>query len=555
MTRNGEKQRAVLYVRVSKEEQAERYGPKYQLHDLRRWADQLGYEVVEPPIEEPGYSRESWNRPGLDKIRELAEAGEIDAVLAWRRDRYFGEPAYRWMFDREMETYGITLRAMDDSGQNSPEGEFLDGIKDLVAKLEIRKTTERTRSGKLQKAREGKGLPGIPTPFGFTYRSGELEVDESRMAQIRRLFRMVGAEGRSIGAVKRALDADGVPTPRGGKYWDRTTLRRMIDNDVYLARPYEEVAELIWPEVAARLDKGGSYGIYWFNRQRVKKVYSGDKKHIRIDNDASEWIAIPTPDPGVAPEWVRAAREAVKNNVRHLEKARRFWQLKGRIFCPCGRRMTTFTARHKYKDKTYTSYYYICSHHRRRTAGPCEHARHFKAQEIENRVALFVAELVTKPEKLVEWTKANIEEERRTLRDSEGQIRAWREELAKVERERERYMQLWTAEVITDIEELKHRMAVLDARKEAVRGELDGLQEADARIAELDHLAADLAENGIRADGLRATAHIRSERDDDHLLLDTYRQLRLKVVAYKDGTLEVSGVFGCRNVRLPRRTR
>jgi len=245
MKRNGEKQRAALYVRVSKEEQAERYGPNYQLHDLRRWANQLGYEVVEPPIEEPGYSRESWNRPGLDKIRELAEAGEIDAVLAWRRDRYFGEPAYRWMFDREMETYGITLRAMDDSGQNSPEGEFLDGIKDLVAKLEIRKTTERTRSGKLQKAREGKGLPGIPTPFGFTYRSGELEVDESRMAQIRRLFRMVGAEGRSIGAVKRALDADGVPTPRGGKYWDRTTLRRMIDNDVYLARPYEEVAELV----------------------------------------------------------------------------------------------------------------------------------------------------------------------------------------------------------------------------------------------------------------------------------------------------------------------
>jgi hypothetical protein len=116
-------------------------------------------------------------------------------------------------------------------------------------------------------------------------------------------------------------------------------------------------------------------------------------------------------------------------------------------------------------------------------------------------------------------------------------------------------MQLWTAEVITDLEELKHRMAVLDARKEAVRGELHGLQEAGARIAELDHLAADLAENGIRADGLRATAHLRSERDDDHLLLDTYRQLRLKVVAYKDGTLEVSGIFGCRNVRLPRRTR
>ncbi len=79
-----------------------------------------------------------------------------------------------------------------------------------------------------------------------------------------------------------------------------------------------------------------------------------------------------------------------------------------------------------------------------------------------------------------------------------------------------------TSEVIADIEELKHHMAVLDARKEAVERKLDALGTAEARITELDHLAADPADNGIRADGFRATAHIRSENDSNQLLLDAY---------------------------------
>ena len=78
--------KAILYVRVSTARQAEEgYGTDYQERELRRWAETMGYDVLEV-IEEPGYSRESWSRPGLDRMRELAESGFRGDVLAWKRD-------------------------------------------------------------------------------------------------------------------------------------------------------------------------------------------------------------------------------------------------------------------------------------------------------------------------------------------------------------------------------------------------------------------------------------------------------------------------------------
>jgi hypothetical protein len=72
--------------------------------------------------------RTEFNRPGLDRLRNFARSGRIDAVLAWKRDRYFGDPALRAVFEREMETYGVHLLAMDGSGGDRPEDKFSDGI-------------------------------------------------------------------------------------------------------------------------------------------------------------------------------------------------------------------------------------------------------------------------------------------------------------------------------------------------------------------------------------------------------------------------------------------
>ncbi len=59
------------------------------------------------------------------------------------------------------------------------------------------------------------------------------------MFTIRRVFRMIGAEGLTIHRVKRTLEREGIPTPNGGKYWGKKTIREAILDDVY--RPHSGV--------------------------------------------------------------------------------------------------------------------------------------------------------------------------------------------------------------------------------------------------------------------------------------------------------------------------
>src|ERR687883_1311837 len=203
--------RAILYARVSTDEQARSgYSLAQQLEALREYAAREGYEVLEEVVD-PGESGASLERPGMDRVRDLVAAGDVSVVLAQDRDRFSREPAYHYLLKREFEEYGTKIRALNDRGDDSPEGELTDGILDQLAKFERAKTAERSRRGKLRKAREGKIVAGHTPTYGFKYndtRDGYV-VDEEKVHVVRRIFRMVGMEGSALHSVKCTLEREG----------------------------------------------------------------------------------------------------------------------------------------------------------------------------------------------------------------------------------------------------------------------------------------------------------------------------------------------------------
>ncbi len=78
--------------------------------------------MVVPPIVDDGYSGASPNRPGLSRVIELAEAGEIDLAIATKRDRWFRSRLYRLMLDEDMEEYGCRLVALNDTNNQIGDG-------------------------------------------------------------------------------------------------------------------------------------------------------------------------------------------------------------------------------------------------------------------------------------------------------------------------------------------------------------------------------------------------------------------------------------------------
>ena len=160
--------RAILYARVSTDEQARSgYSLAQQIEALRAYAAREGYEILEE-VSDPGQSGASLERPGMDRVRDLVASGGVSVVLTQDRDRIAREPAYHYLLRREFEEHGAKIRAMNDRGDDTPEGELTDGILDQLAKYERAKISERSRRGKLRKAREGKVMANHRVKYGST---------------------------------------------------------------------------------------------------------------------------------------------------------------------------------------------------------------------------------------------------------------------------------------------------------------------------------------------------------------------------------------------------
>src|SRR5215208_3288744 len=116
--------KVILYARVSTEEQVRSgYSLAQQIEALRDYATREGYEILEEVMDR-GQSGASLERPGLDRVRDLVAAGGVSVVLAQDRDRFAREPAYHYLLRREFEEYGTKVRALNDWGNDSPEGEL-----------------------------------------------------------------------------------------------------------------------------------------------------------------------------------------------------------------------------------------------------------------------------------------------------------------------------------------------------------------------------------------------------------------------------------------------
>src|SRR4030095_11004625 len=147
--------RAILYARVSTDEQARSgYSLAQQIEALRAYASREGYGVLEE-VTDAGQSGASRERPGMDRVRDLVATGGVAVVLAQDRDRFAREPAYHYLLRREFEEHGTRLRALNDRGDDSPEGELTDGVLDQLAKYERAKIGARSRRGQAHEGRAG----------------------------------------------------------------------------------------------------------------------------------------------------------------------------------------------------------------------------------------------------------------------------------------------------------------------------------------------------------------------------------------------------------------
>ncbi len=545
LSTNGHKKTAILYCRVSTAEQARSgYSLAQQMEALREYAASEGYEVI-GEFKDEGWSGAYLERPALDELRDRVAAGGVSVVLAQDRDRFAREPAHLYFLKKEFEENGTKIRALNDRGDDSPEGELMDGVFDQFAKFERAKTAERTRRGKLRRAREGKVVPAARPDFGFNYTADRdnYVVVEGEMRIVERIFYMVGVERMTIRAVKRTFEREGLPSPTGKRNWSPRFIRRCILDDVYKAHSYQEIEPLVSANVAAKLDSEKNYGVCWFNRERVTYTQVAEdgpdgrryrRRAKSTPKPASQWIAIPTPDPTVPRAWVDSAREAIAANERTSKNGGRFWELSGGILCcaACGWKMNTNVVKDGRSDKR--TYYYRCGKHQQIVDG-CPNYKNRRADKLEAMVWAAVYNIMTNPEQLRDDLDTMIELKRNEARgDPQREAKAWLDKLAEIDRKRSAY-QDQQAEGLITLDELRAKLTSLEETRTTAQRELEALSRRQEEIEELERDRDALLE--YYADTApEALANLTPQQR--HRI---YKMGRFDVLAHADGTIEITG--------------
>jgi len=132
----------------------------------------------------------------------------------------------------EMEHYYITLYSVKEVIDDTPMGKFARMVLAFVAEMEREKIMDRTVTGKINKAQQGKVVSGNKTMYGWKWMfndKGERDyivLDEDATEVLRKAGQEY-ADGVSLRQILLRLEAEGVPSP-GGKKWYPRTLRHIL---------------------------------------------------------------------------------------------------------------------------------------------------------------------------------------------------------------------------------------------------------------------------------------------------------------------------------------
>src|SRR6202023_2778396 len=149
---------AAIYARVSSARQKDENTIVSQTAALRAFAQQQGFSVPnEWVIEDEGFMGASLIRPGLEKVRDLSAAGQIEAVLVYSPDRLSRKYAYQVLLMEEFARHDVETVFIKAPQSATPEDQLLLQFQGMIAEYERAQILERSRRGKRHRALQGGG--------------------------------------------------------------------------------------------------------------------------------------------------------------------------------------------------------------------------------------------------------------------------------------------------------------------------------------------------------------------------------------------------------------
>lgn len=197
--------RVALYARVSTDDQE----PENQLRDLRAYCAQRGWTVSAEYVDK-GISGAKDRRPSLDRMMAAVRAGEHDAVLVWKFDRFSRSVAHLSKSLSEFKALDVAFVSRQEAIDTSTTmGKMIFAMLAAIAELERDVLIERTHAGLARARAQGK-IPGRHKGIDADERDARIRELLNGGASIAHTAGIVGCSRETVRRVLRAMRTLGI---------------------------------------------------------------------------------------------------------------------------------------------------------------------------------------------------------------------------------------------------------------------------------------------------------------------------------------------------------
>ena len=290
-----------IYARFSTDHQSE-CSIDDQVRICRARADREGWSVVEV-YADYAISGATAGRPRFQQMVADARAGRFQIVVAEALDRLSRDQEHIAGFYKHLSFAGVRVVTVAEGDIS----ELHIGLKGTMSALFLKDLAQKTHRGLEGRVRAGHSGGGLSYGYRITRKlnpdgslvTGDMEIVPEQGAIVRRIFEAyVG--GQSPRGIAKALTAEAVSAPRGGK-WTASLILGNATRETGILRNRLYAGERVW------------------NRQKFMKDPSTDKRVAR-PNPREAWIVSPVPALRIIDDalWQAAQRRLVNTRIAAL---------------------------------------------------------------------------------------------------------------------------------------------------------------------------------------------------------------------------------------------
>lgn len=232
--------RVHAYIRYSSVMQDDGFSVEYQLAEINDYCKRNGWTLEKAHIDQAQTAKHVAGRDSFFDLLSVIQNGDVDVVIVYKMNRMFRNAEESHVYRKKFRQHGVKIISVTEPiDEETSAGRLTANMLANLDQYQSEIIADFVRSSLREMTRQGYYIGGY-IPLGYTLeeeihgkkKRKRYKILESEALHVRKCFELY-ADGFSLSYILHYLNDAGI-IGRRGKSIGRTTLRRMLQNEMYV---------------------------------------------------------------------------------------------------------------------------------------------------------------------------------------------------------------------------------------------------------------------------------------------------------------------------------